>query len=68
MKTNDREGLIRLFTMEKPYHLKYARLKKSHQDDKWELQKMVKEGLVEVIEKDRRWITYRYIGPVKDTI
>ena len=43
----------------------HARLKQSHKDDKEELTKMIQEGLVEIVGKDRTWITYRYIGPVQ---
>jgi hypothetical protein len=59
-----RERLIKLFTFYKPYTLRYARLKKEHRDDADELRKMMKEGLVEIVEKDRRSILYLYKGPV----
>ena len=57
-----RERLIQLFTFEKPFHLKYARLKQEHKDDRPELTRMIADGLVVVLEKDRKWITYRYLG------
>lgn len=56
-----RQTLIRLFTFERPYALKYRRQSAAHKQDKPELKKMIAEGMIEVEALDRTWVTYRYI-------
>lgn len=58
-----RPRLIKLFTFERPHALKYRRRSKEHSEDRTELEKMIKEGLVEIGEKDSKYITYYYIEP-----
>ena len=63
LKKRTREDLIRLFTFEKPFQLRYGRLGHRRKDwlsDKPLLDELIKEGKVEVIEKDRKTITYQY--------
>jgi len=60
MANKQRDRLINLFTFEKPHCLRYARLRQEHKKDREELSKMISEGIVKVIEKDRKFITYMY--------
>jgi hypothetical protein len=65
-KPMDREKLIRLFTMDKPYVLSYEYRKKGcrHKIDLPVLNAMIKDGLVLQESKNTKTIEYRYIGPV----
>lgn len=57
-----RDHLIKLFTMDgRPYVLSYRRRSPEHKRDESTLKSMIKEGLVEVGEKDTKRITYYYM-------
>lgn len=69
MEQSSRETLIRLFTFEHPHQLSYLyrtkQGKASHKRDLPVLRKMIKEGLVELLEKNSKVILYRYLGTLK---
>lgn len=46
--------------MDKPHDLRYRRRDKGHREDQGDLNKMIEEGLVEIVEKGTKYITYRY--------
>jgi hypothetical protein len=66
MKT--REQLIKLFLVTKPHALSYEYRKKhsNYKEDKPVLDEMIKEGLVNMVQKDAKKIVYEYIGETQE--
>jgi hypothetical protein len=65
-KKRTKEDIVRLFIFEKPYELRYGRLgrrRKEWLSDKALFDELIKEGSVEVVDKDRKTITYKFLSP-----
>jgi hypothetical protein len=54
--------IIRLFTMEKPFTLTYKLRSELYKSDYPYLTELLKDGVIEIVKKDKQEITYLFKG------